>query len=68
MLTIKTLNKKFDQRITINKGNGYFYFIFDDGKSFESESIYVHKLNNLTETQWIDLYSDFVNKIVTKNC
>jgi hypothetical protein len=66
MLRISDLNKKFDSRVSLNKGKGYFYFVFDDGVLFETESVYVVRLNNLTEKQWSVIYTEFFERIVNR--
>lgn len=56
MLKLPNLNaklKKLDSNLTLRKGEGYFYFVYSDGDRFETKSVMVYRLNELTETQWI---------------
>lgn len=39
-------------------GQGYWYFVFDaldDGGAYESESVYVPRLNDMTYQQWVEI-------------
>lgn len=36
-------------------GNGYWYFVFDAPDVYESESVYVPRLNDMTVTQWVEI-------------
>lgn len=56
MLKLSNLNaqlKKLDSNLILRKGEGYFYFVYSDGNQFETKSVMVYRLNELTETQWI---------------
>ena len=39
--------------LEIERGKGYQYFIFDDGKAYETHSVYVAYLSHLTLEQWV---------------
>ena len=41
--------------LEIVRGEGYQYFVYDDGKRFETESIMVCYLNHFTVAQWVVL-------------
>lgn len=36
-------------------GSGYWYFIYDNGVIYESESVYVPRLNDMTVAQWVEI-------------
>ena len=41
------------------KGEGYFYFVYDTPELYETESVYVYRLNELTREQWLEQGRDF---------
>jgi len=58
MFQIRSINrvlKEDNLPVELIKGDGYFYFIYDlpEQKVFETESVYVSKLNHLTKDEWI---------------
>lgn len=52
-----------DPNLDLIKGNGYFYFAYDDGKKYETTSIYVNNLSSLTLSTWADEGRQFVEKM-----
>jgi hypothetical protein len=56
-ITVKQINAaiaKAEIPLEIVRGSGYQYFVLDDGKRFETESVMVCYLNQLTVAQWVD--------------
>ena len=48
------LAKEFEGKIELIKGEGYHYFVFDDGVSFETWSVMVCYTNQQTKLQWLE--------------
>lgn len=52
-----------DKRLNLYNGGGYWYFILDDGaKLYETHSIYVYLLNELSHEQWVEAGRDFIKE------
>lgn len=47
------------------KGGEYFYFVFDDGVRYDTHSVMVPRLNDLTLAQWIDEGKEFARWVTT---
>lgn len=46
--------------------SGYWYFVFDDGKRFETETVGgVYRLGQLTTEQWLQYGREFAQRIIT---
>ena len=61
---IKTVNNHFkNEWLTLYKGKGYFYFIFDNGTDYECHSVYVNNFRDYTIERWIDIGQTFLNSI-----
>ena len=59
MINLNTVNitlKKLGAAETLVKGEGYFYFIDGQAAEWETSSVYVYKVNDLTLDQWIEEY------------
>lgn len=54
-LTIKAIEKAIgDERIELIKGDGYYWFAFDNEREiYETHSVYVNRLNDLTLETWL---------------
>ena len=70
-MQLRTLNKelaKINANLELEKGDGYFYFVFDcdcpGNQIWETHSIYVNNLNQLTLDQWIEEANQFVDKVL----
>lgn len=51
---LRSVNKALaPHNVELVKGEGYFYYTFDDGKFFETESVYVFTLNQLSFDRWV---------------
>ncbi len=65
MITTKQIIKSLgNKNLSLFRGNGYFYFAYDDGIVFETESVYTKRLNDLTLDMWIDTGKSFLSKIL----
>lgn len=57
MLTIKKVNNELraitSQYIELVKGQGYYYFVYDDGRRYSTASVYVNTLNQLSLDTWL---------------
>lgn len=70
-MNLRSLNKeiqKIDANLTIYKGEGYFYIEYDcefpvSRQIFETHSVYVCSLNQLTVEQWIEEAKTLCNRV-----
>lgn len=57
MLTLEKVNRAIraatSQYVELVKGEGYFYFVYDDGKRYSTASVYINILNQFTLEDWI---------------
>lgn len=57
MLTIKKVNDEIraitSQYIELVKGEGYYYFVYDNGRRYSTASVYVNTLNQLSLDAWL---------------
>lgn len=61
--TVKPILKKINcPHLNLYKGDGYWYFIYDNGTTYESESVMVIRLNDMTVEQWVDAGEAFVER------
>ena len=44
-------------------GHAYWYFCYYDVDIYETESVYVPRLNRMTVDQWVEIGKDFVAKV-----
>lgn len=68
--TCKSISSKIQRQgfpVSLYKGDGYFYFVFDDGVKWESESVYVFRLNQLSVDRWIDQGVSFAKSMTDGN-
>lgn len=60
------LKKRF-KHLELVKGEGYFYFVYDAGPyEYETHSVPVYRLNDLTEEQWDEVAANFVANVEAK--
>ena len=52
--------------INLYKGEGYWYFVYDDGCVYRDRSVYVYRLNELTLEQWCDHADELLWLVNTK--
>lgn len=69
-LRVSTIEKAVNSKlrnpyINLYKGEGYWYFVYDDanGDIYEHHTVCVYRLNELTLDQWIEEGNDFVKEI-----
>ena len=48
--------------VELVSGKDYLYFVWDDGKNFETESVYVPRFSELTLEQWMDAGTAFAKQ------
>lgn len=55
--------------LTLHKGAGYWYFMYDDTarKIYETRSVYVMFLTQMSVEEWIEEGADFVRWVETFN-
>jgi hypothetical protein len=58
----QVLKKIKCEYLSLYKGEGYWYFIFDNGTTYESESIMVIRMNDMTVEQWVDAGEAFLER------
>ena len=63
--TKKILQKINCKDLSLYNGGGYFYFVYDNEKdisSYDTESIYCPRLNDMDFDLWVEIGKDFVKK------
>lgn len=61
------LNAIKEPNLSFHKGEGYWYFVYDDGEGvYETKSVYSCRLNQLSFEMWIEEGKSFVNSIKAK--
>lgn len=61
--TVNSALRAYSPYVKLHKGDGYFYFSFDDNVTYETESVMVYRLNDLSLDQWISAGRDFINEV-----
>lgn len=49
----KILKEINNECVSLHKGDGYYYFTYDDGVHYETRSVYVMYLNQLSIEYWV---------------
>lgn len=49
--------------VTLNRGAGYHYFVFDNGTDFETESVMVFRYSDLPQTKWLALGREYAARV-----
>lgn len=66
-MQLKTLNRKLaeiDENLELVRGEGYCYFIFDDGdKNYHTKSVMVPRINYLSLESWIYEAQSFLKNV-----
>lgn len=63
---LRTVNNKFSAAkiaVELVKGKDYLYFIFDDGKRYNTRSVMTPRLNDLPLEFWIREGEDFAREM-----
>ena len=69
MLTRKEILKAIGEpNLSLYRGSGYFYFVYDNGKKgdemlYDDHSVYVYRLNHLDLGWWVKEGQDFVKEV-----
>jgi len=70
-MSIKTINAaiaKVNSHCELIKGEGYHYFLYDNGTEIATESVMVMYTSHLSESDWVSEAKDFINKIGELTC
>lgn len=63
MATLKQINDRIARdvspHITLEKGEGYIYLVWDDGDNFETKSIMVAYINVYSASEWVQEAAQF---------
>lgn len=51
------------KNLELVKAKGYWYFKYDDGDSYETESVYTVRLSDMTVLQWVETGIAFVRTV-----
>jgi len=67
MFQVRSVNRVFNEDklpVELVKGEDYFYFQYNlpEQNVFETESVYVANLGQLTKDEWVRLGRQFVNE------
>jgi len=52
-----------DHRLSLQRGDGYWYFVFDDGEKFDTESVMVMRLKDLPLSSWVSQGREFISRM-----
>lgn len=65
MITRAQIVKKIgNPHLSLYDGDGYFYFVYEDGKgAWGDRSVYVYRLNHLSLDRWVDEGNDFIKEM-----
>lgn len=66
-MRLRTINNVFSAAklpLELVRGEGYFYFVFDDGKRYDTLTIPVFKLHDLTFAQWVDEGKEYAARMM----
>lgn len=62
--TCRTIEKAIGSKhLRLFPGNGYFYFVYDDGNWFETKSVMVYRLRSIPFDAWVATGKAFVSEI-----
>jgi hypothetical protein len=56
-MTTATVTRKLRAEglpVELVRGNGYHYFIYDDGKHYETESIMIPRFRSWSVSRWVE--------------
>ena len=65
-MTLAEINRriaKFAPHVELIRGEGYHYFVFDDGTRYETETVYVPYTNSFSSLRWIEDAKEFANRV-----
>ncbi|WP_170339668.1 hypothetical protein [Ruegeria arenilitoris] len=61
--TATILKRIGNEHLSLHCGAGYWFFNFDDGDIFETDSVYTMRLNDLSLDQWMAEGRVFIKQI-----
>jgi len=61
----QVIRKIGNKHLNLYKGEGYWYFIYDDvaNEKYDSHSVYTMYLSHLTLEQWVEIGEGFLEKM-----
>lgn len=71
MITTKQILKEIGCKyLSLYRGKGYWYFVYDDlsvdATKYDTMSVYVCRLNEMSLDRWIEEGKDFVKEVENK--
>jgi len=63
MTTREILRAVKCQHLSLHKGEGYWYFVFDNGVEYETKSVYAFRLNDLSFGAWVEEGLELISDI-----
>lgn len=48
--------------VALHNGKGYWYFVHNDGKWYDTHSVYVYRLNSLPLERWVEEGMEFYRR------
>ena len=64
--TSSVLSAIGDKHLKLYAGKSYWYFVYDDGKLYDTHSVFVMRLNEMPLERWIEEGQDFLKKMRAK--
>lgn len=68
-MQLRTVNNVFRASklpVELVKGKDYLYFVYDDGKRYDTLSVMVPRLNDMPLERWVAEGKEFAAKMETK--
>lgn len=66
--TKQVLDALRNDKLSLYRGDGYWYFVYDDGdKIFETQSVYIKYLSSLELSDWLAIGRDFIDRVESKS-
>lgn len=69
VVTVKAILKALAcDKLALHKGDGYYYFVYDDVAAdvWEDRSVSTYRLNHLSFERWVEEGRDFLNEVNQK--
>lgn len=65
----QVLSKIKNDKLSLLKGDGYWYFVYDDAENniFETESVYIMYLSSMDVGEWVSIGKGFVVRVENGN-
>lgn len=53
-MSIQAINRQLaPHNVTLARGKGYFYYVYDDGTRFDTRSVYTQRLSDIPDDVWV---------------